>query len=334
MKLKCLVIDLYSDDSTTRYVVEALFAKRLYAQVDYYSSKSDREGFSEKPDFVIFVTKMYLVLSPSTLNHIEWSIKQYIKELTERYQYMKFKSYFVIFVEFTLRSHYSNHESSLGSPGTKYDIVSETGDFVVGSFYSDRDYLISRARELIDIKLALCLAQKYQETGGQHVNDFIRSVGLPSCFISYPSCFISYSSKDEAFARQLHIDLQAVGVQCWFAPEDMKIGDELRSRIDESIHMQDKLLLVLSEHSLTSRWVQKEVESAFEKEAKQDCLVLFPIKIDDAIMKSSAGWAADIRRMRHIGDFSQWRNHETYQQALSRLIRDLGLQVLPQAGRG
>ena len=45
----------------------------------------------------------------------------------------------------------------------------------------------------------------------------------------------------------------------------MKIGDEIRPRIDESIRVHDKLLLVLSESSLASTWVKKEVETAFEK---------------------------------------------------------------------
>ncbi|HEU5375784.1 MAG TPA: TIR domain-containing protein [Ktedonobacteraceae bacterium] len=53
-------------------------------------------------------------------------------------------------------------------------------------------------------------------------------------------------------ARRLHADLQAEGVRCWFAPEDMKIGNRIRQRIDEAIHLQDKLLLLLSVHSLAS----------------------------------------------------------------------------------
>jgi hypothetical protein len=81
-------------------------------------------------------------------------------------------------------------------------------------------------------------------------------VGKP---IEYYSCFISYSSKDDAFAKRLYTDLQQEGVRCWFAPEDMKTGDEIRSRIDEAIRIHDKLLLVLSEHSVESTWVKKEV---------------------------------------------------------------------------
>jgi TIR domain len=103
----------------------------------------------------------------------------------------------------------------------------------------------------------------------------------------------------------------------------MKIGDEFRSRIDASIHLQDRLLLILSEHSIKSRWVQKEVETAFEKEEKGNRLVLFPIRLDDVVMQIDVGWAADIRRQRHIGNFTQWKEHDAYQQAFARLLRDL-----------
>ena len=40
-----------------------------------------------------------------------------------------------------------------------------------------------------------------------------------------------YSSQDQAFAERLHADLQSKGVHCWFAPEDMKIGDKIRPRM-------------------------------------------------------------------------------------------------------
>src|SRR5579885_1002223 len=42
------------------------------------------------------------------------------------------------------------------------------------------------------------------------------------------SCFISYSSKDDALAQRLYADLKAHGVDCWFAPHDMKIGARIR----------------------------------------------------------------------------------------------------------
>jgi uncharacterized protein YjbI with pentapeptide repeats len=163
---------------------------------------------------------------------------------------------------------------------------------------------------------------------------FLRGCGLPDRVINYLpslldeaiqyySCFISYSSKDDAFAKRLHADLQNNGVRCWFAPEDMKIGDKFRHRIDEAIHVHERLLLILSDNSVSSEWVEKEVETAFEKEQREKRTVLFPVRLDDAIMECHTGWSADIRRTRHIGDFRRWKDHDAYQQAFNRVLRDL-----------
>lgn len=88
----------------------------------------------------------------------------------------------------------------------------------------------------------------------------------------------------------------------WFAPEDLKIGDRFQERIEESIRVHDKLLLVLSENSVVSPWVEREVQAAFEREHRSGKPVLFPIRVDEAVMKATQAWAADIRRTRHIGE--------------------------------
>lgn len=163
---------------------------------------------------------------------------------------------------------------------------------------------------------------------------FLRGAGVPDEWIDfyyaqvfsplqYHSLFISYSSKDEMLARRLYADLQDQGVRCWFAPEDMKIGDKIRDRIDEAIYVQEKLLLLLSEHAIASAWVEDEVEAALEKEQRQQREVLFPVRLDKSVMQTSAAWAAKLRRMRHIGDFTCWTDPQGYQRAFERLLRDL-----------
>ena len=163
---------------------------------------------------------------------------------------------------------------------------------------------------------------------------FLRNTGVPDEWIDYyrahmmspiyyHSLFLSYSSKDGVFARRLYADLQARGVRCWFAPEDMKTGDKIRDRIDEAIHVHDKLLLLLSEHAIASDWVEDEVEAALEKENRQQREVLFPVRLDDSVMQASQAWAAKLRRTRHIGDFSRWTDPQAYQLAFERLLRDL-----------
>ena len=75
---------------------------------------------------------------------------------------------------------------------------------------------------------------------------FLRGCGLPDRLIDYLpslldeaiqyySCFISYSSKDDAFAKRLHADLQNNGVRCWFAPHDLPIGAKTWDAIDAAI---------------------------------------------------------------------------------------------------
>jgi hypothetical protein len=69
--------------------------------------------------------------------------------------------------------------------------------------------------------------------------------------------------------------------------------------------------------------VETEVETALERERREKKLVLFPIRLDDAVMETTQAWAADLRRTRHIGDFTRWKDHDSYQKAFTRLLRDL-----------
>ena len=137
------------------------------------------------------------------------------------------------------------------------------------------------------------------------------------------SCFVSYSSQDTVLAERLHADLQARGVRCWFAPKDMPIGARTLDTIYSAIHQREKLLVLFSEHSVNSSWVQDEVERAFAEERERGDTMVFPVRIDDAVMHHQAAWARKIRDTRHIGDFRRWKDQAGYDQALERLLRDL-----------
>jgi uncharacterized protein YjbI with pentapeptide repeats len=162
---------------------------------------------------------------------------------------------------------------------------------------------------------------------------FLRGCGLPDILIEYLpsfrgnaiqfySCFISYSSKDQVFAERLHADLQNKGVRCWFAPHDLRVGDKIWDAIDEAIRLKDKLLVILSEASIASDWVEDEVTNAYEEERERKVTLLFPIRIDDAVANTPEPWARKLRA-RHIGDFRQWEKPAEYQKSLERLLRDL-----------
>ena len=141
--------------------------------------------------------------------------------------------------------------------------------------------------------------------------------------IDYQSCFISYALTDESSAQALYAALQDAGVRCWCSPENLKIGDRLQPHIDGTLHSHRKLLLILSATSIDSTWIEQEAEAALAREREEESDVLFPIRLDEAVMDSASGWAAQIRDTRHIGDFTQWQNEESFQVAFQRLLRDL-----------
>jgi hypothetical protein len=217
---------------------------------------------------------------------------------------------------------------------------------VGGTIFSDNDLSVVQGLDTVKHHGPSTIGiDAIYRSGGKIPEVFLRGCGVPDNFIAYVgslvgkpiefySCFISYSSRNQDFAERLYTDLQSKGVRCWYAPEDLKIGDRFRRRIDESIRMHDKLLLILSKDSVESQWVEKEVETAMERERQQgrDSVVLFPIKLDDAVIDEKSGWAADIRRTRHLGDFRGWKNHDEYRKAFDRLLRDLRAESARREG--
>jgi hypothetical protein len=169
---------------------------------------------------------------------------------------------------------------------------------------------------------------------------FLRGCGLPDSLIEFlpsllapvqfHSCFISYSTTDQTFAETLHTDLSKAGIRSWFAPAAMGIGDPIARTINDAIVTSDKMLLILSKSSIDSEWVEKEVAVALERERALHRPVLFPIRLDDAVMSASSELLAQVRE-KHIGDFTDWKNQDAYRKAFSRLIRDLTFSFSPES---
>ena len=120
-------------------------------------------------------------------------------------------------------------------------------------------------------------------------------------------------------------------MRVWFAPEDMKGGEKVHEQLFRAIQLHDKLLLVLSEHSLQSEWVMSEIRKAREVERKEKPRKLFPIRLTDfdtlrdwSCFDADSGkdLAVELREY-FIPDFSNWKNHDAFEKAFARLQKDL-----------
>jgi len=148
--------------------------------------------------------------------------------------------------------------------------------------------------------------------------------------IQFYTCFISHSSIDKEFARRLYSQMRDKGLRVWFDEEHMKGGRELHPQIDEAIRAYDKLLLVLSEASMNSKWVKTEIRRARLAEQGEAGRKLFPIRLID--FKPIEAWqlpdssgedlAEEVRKF-FIPDFSNWKDHDSFEAAFARLLNDL-----------
>jgi uncharacterized protein YjbI with pentapeptide repeats len=173
----------------------------------------------------------------------------------------------------------------------------------------------------------------FENLSNHEVDDIVYKIatlryGQP---IQFYSVFISYSTKDQEFAERLHADLQNKGVRCWFAPHQIQGGKKIHEQIDEAIRLYDRLLLILSRDSMESEWVKTEIAKARKRETREKRRMLFPVRLvkfetlrDWECFDADTGKdsAQEIREY-FVPDFSKWKDHDSYQKAFDRLLKDL-----------
>jgi len=137
--------------------------------------------------------------------------------------------------------------------------------------------------------------------------------------------FISYSHKDGPFVDEMEKHMVKRGIRFWRDIHDATAG-RLEKVVDQAIRLNPSVLLILSESSVKSDWVEHEARMArkLEKELGRD--VLCPITLDDAW--KSCHWPARLREQimeYNILDFSKWMDEEEFGKMFRKLIAGLDL---------
>lgn len=91
--------------------------------------------------------------------------------------------------------------------------------------------------------------------------------------------FISYSYRDRVVAHRIAEALSTRGVPVWIDEWEIKIGESVVQKIDEGLKKSSHVLALLSEHSIASHWVQKELRLAYSAEIKGAQSIIIPVLV-------------------------------------------------------
>ncbi|NTW48186.1 MAG: TIR domain-containing protein [Chlorobiales bacterium] len=89
--------------------------------------------------------------------------------------------------------------------------------------------------------------------------------------------FISHSSADKLVARRVAHALQASGFNVWLDEWRIRIGEPITQCIQKGLSESHFLVVLLSEKSVSSRWVEREWQSKYSQELDRNQIAVLPV---------------------------------------------------------
>ncbi len=93
--------------------------------------------------------------------------------------------------------------------------------------------------------------------------------------------FISHSHQDKEFVDKLAKMLVMAKHHVWVDRWELKLGDSLTSRIQESLTTSSAILVILSKSSVESDWCKRELNAGLVRELEEKNTIVMPVVIDD-----------------------------------------------------
>ncbi len=135
--------------------------------------------------------------------------------------------------------------------------------------------------------------------------------------------FISYSSKQQQEADGLRLRLQQSGIDTWMAPYDIPEGNRYADVIDQAIQQAACVVLLLTQDSQQSVYVDKEIERALHYKK-----TIAPVQLEQTVLNDSFTFYLCNQQIVPIPSVDE----ESPQ--LTMLLRDLSLLCGGQASGG
>ena len=93
--------------------------------------------------------------------------------------------------------------------------------------------------------------------------------------------FLSYSHKDKEYADRIASDLDAAGIGVWIDALQVDVGDSVPDRIADALSSHDYFAIIMTQNSVKSLWVRKELNIALMRSLDSKAVTILPIRVDD-----------------------------------------------------
>lgn len=123
--------------------------------------------------------------------------------------------------------------------------------------------------------------------------------------------FLSHSSKDKPFIRQLAADLTKEGILVWLDEQQINVGDSINEKVSQGLAESDYFIIAMSDNSVQSEWVKRELNSALINEIESKKVRILPIKLSDCEFPQ-------LIKDKKYADFTQ-----SYKNGLAELIKSI-----------
>ncbi|NQV28189.1 MAG: tetratricopeptide repeat protein [Rhodopirellula sp.] len=96
-----------------------------------------------------------------------------------------------------------------------------------------------------------------------------------------PTVFLSHSSLDKPAARRLADSLTMHGIDVWIDEGEITVGAPISQTISDALKDCDYLVALLSQNSVESEWVKREICSRLHSDAANARHSILPVQLDD-----------------------------------------------------
>ncbi|MDA0284902.1 MAG: toll/interleukin-1 receptor domain-containing protein [Planctomycetota bacterium] len=142
------------------------------------------------------------------------------------------------------------------------------------------------------------------------------------------SCFIRFAPDDESFAKHLYDRAQEKGLRCWLDEMPHSARDRRARSSPTSYETTERVLLCASKASLSSWWVNDEIdrlavrEQRYKDDTGRPVRYFFPLNLDGYMFSGDWKHKQDKQIAKQAIDFVGWRrNKDKFDQELTKLLQ-------------